>query len=117
MKYKLLSLLTLLTIPVIFLTFTAQANAYASDPGLQAKINQVWGNTPDGQGGYYGGVTYYDCFLFWCTYRVYILPNYSDDLNVIAHEGGHTICFQNWRDSSEACADNVARKYYPSYPY
>lgn len=128
-------LISLAVAALVFGGFAQPAQARTSDAGLQAKIDQVWGPTnfkdfmnnnvtwyyasiPDPKnGGYYGGVTYYDCFLFWCVYRIYVLPNYGDDLNVIAHEGGHAICNAWYKDNSERCADVVARRYYPSYPY
>lgn len=144
MKLKLLSLLL---IPALLLVFTAQASAYSNNPDLNAKVNYVfqdwdgdgkswawtvnnqnvewkYGCVPDTINGYgcFGGVT--RCknnglFLGRCLfgYEVIILENYSDELNVIAHEGGHVICRIMYANGSESCADVQARKNYPVYPY
>lgn len=140
MKYLWLVLVLALT-----LSFTGTTHAYSKDPTLNQKVNYVfqdwdgdgkswawtvnnwdtewkYGYVSDGKGGYYGGVMqckYNGLFLGRCLfgYEVIILPNYGDELNVIAHEGSHVICAIWYADRSETCADNVARKYYPSYPY
>ncbi len=131
MKYIVSIIITL----GLFFSFTMPAGATSASPELQHTVTEVWGTTPhstwmnsssvtwklgyppDGTGGYYAGATKYTCTVFiGCKFEITIHPDYNNN-DVIAHEGGHTLCIKNWGDTSEKCADNLARKWYPAYPY
>jgi hypothetical protein len=72
--------------------------------------NVTWYTTvPVWNGETYAGLTEsnYSCVGGWCTnWTVKIHPDYVR-ADVIAHEGGHIICWARYLDSSEACADRI----------
>jgi hypothetical protein len=64
---------------------------------------------PTWNGETYAGLTEsnYSCVGGYCTnWTVKIHPDYVR-ADVVAHEGGHVVCWARWQDSSEACADRI----------
>jgi len=72
--------------------------------------NVTWITTiPIWNGETYAGLTEsnYSCIGGYCSnWTVKIHPDYVTPA-VIAHEGGHVVCWARWQDSSEACADRI----------
>jgi hypothetical protein len=72
--------------------------------------NVTWYTTiPTWNGETYAGLTEsnYSCVGGYCTnWTVKIHPDYVR-ADVVAHEGGHVVCWARWQDSSEACADRI----------
>jgi len=64
---------------------------------------------PVWNGETYAGLTESNqsCIGGFCSnWTVKIHPDYVTPA-VIAHEGGHVVCWTRWMDSSEACADRI----------
>jgi hypothetical protein len=89
------------------------------DP-LAAVVAEVWapGSVPRGanvtwQIGTppvpYAAWTSWSCILTFCLFTVTVAPNAITPA-IVAHEGGHIVCMSSWWDSSELCADTVARQ-------
>lgn len=72
--------------------------------------NVTWITTiPIWNGETYAGLTEsnYSCIGGYCSnWTVKIHPDYVTPA-VVAHEGGHVVCWARWQDSSEACADRI----------
>jgi hypothetical protein len=72
--------------------------------------NVTWYTTvPVWNGEVYAGLTEsnYSCVAGWCSnWTVKVHPDYLR-ADVVAHEGGHIICWARYLDSSEACADRI----------
>lgn len=90
----------------------AMARAVFTGSGYTEPLgsNVTWYTVvPVWNGETYAGLTEsnYSCVGGWCSnWTVKIHPDYVRP-DVIAHEGGHVICWARWQDPSEACADRI----------